>query len=95
MHVFCVLVEVARRQVHAATGRILFFTTNSSPKFITLLYHYLSKCRRFDESLKSRDPSWGVRNLEDVLEAARENGLVHQETIEMPVNNLSVILKKV
>ena len=50
--------------------------------------------RSFDQSLKSRNPDWGVRNLEDVLLAAEENGLVHKETIEMPANNLSVILQK-
>lgn len=49
---------------------------------------------RFDESLKSRDPGWGVRDLETVLVAAEKNGLVHKETIEMPANNLSIILQK-
>lgn len=48
----------------------------------------------FDHSLQSRDPSWGVRNLEDVLGAAKKAGLDHVETIEMPANNLSVILQK-
>lgn len=48
----------------------------------------------FDQSLQSRDPSWGVRNLEDVLEAAKKAGLAHVETIDMPANNLSVILQK-
>ncbi|CAB9497951.1 Methyltransferase-like 26 [Seminavis robusta] len=49
---------------------------------------------RFDMSLRSRDPSWGVRNLEDVFAAAEKCGLEHVETIEMPANNLSVILRK-
>lgn len=51
-------------------------------------------CRNFDASLKSRDPSWGVRNLEDVIAAAESIGLEHKETVEMPANNLSVIFQK-
>ena len=31
--------------------------------------------QNFDASLKSRDPGWGVRNLEDVESQAKENGL--------------------
>jgi len=45
----------------------------------------------FDMSLKSRDPSWGVRNLEDVVKLAQEQGLNLVKRIEMPANNLSVI----
>mmetsp|Transcript_21877 Transcript_21877/g.24233 ORF Transcript_21877/g.24233 Transcript_21877/m.24233 type:complete len:93 (+) Transcript_21877:1-279(+) len=47
-----------------------------------------------DISLKSRDPSWGVRNLEDVVKLAEESGLHLVERIEMPANNLSVIYQK-
>ena len=46
---------------------------------------------RFDQSLRTRDPSWGVRNLEDVCAVAEENGLEFVEKIEMPANNLSVV----
>ena len=40
------------------------------------------------------DASYGVRHLEEVVEAAEANGLGLVETIEMPANNLSVILRK-
>jgi hypothetical protein len=50
--------------------------------------------RNFDQSLKSRDPSWGVRDLEAVCEAADEQGLELVETIEMPANNLSLLFRK-
>jgi hypothetical protein len=46
----------------------------------------------FDRSLQSRNPEWGVRNLEDVLEVAANNNLQLQEIVTMPANNLSVIL---
>lgn len=48
----------------------------------------------FDEMLKARDPSWGVRHLEDVITAAAEHGLDWQEAIAMPANNLSVIFRR-
>ena len=53
------------------------------------------KNRRFDESLRSRDPSWGLRNLEDVIEVAKKEGLEFEKKVEMPANNLSVLFRKV
>ena len=48
----------------------------------------------FDASLKSRDPSWGVRDLDDVEREAAARGLRLAEVVEMPANNLSVIFRK-
>ncbi len=48
----------------------------------------------FDESLKARDPTWGIRNLEDVVDCADSAGLDHVETVEMPANNLSVVYRR-
>ncbi len=47
----------------------------------------------FDESLKSRDPAWGVRELNDVVALADRYGFEHSETVEMPANNLSVVFQ--
>lgn len=49
---------------------------------------------RFDESLKSRDASWGVRDLEELRGLARANGLVSRDPLEMPANNLLVVWDK-
>ena len=49
---------------------------------------------RFDEILKSRHPSWGLRNLADVVSAALDAELKLDRTVEMPANNLSVIFRK-
>eukprot|EP00568_Trieres_chinensis_P009756 CAMPEP_0183310042 /NCGR_PEP_ID=MMETSP0160_2-20130417/28511_1 /TAXON_ID=2839 ORGANISM="Odontella Sinensis, Strain Grunow 1884" /NCGR_SAMPLE_ID=MMETSP0160_2 /ASSEMBLY_ACC=CAM_ASM_000250 /LENGTH=81 /DNA_ID=CAMNT_0025474185 /DNA_START=1 /DNA_END=246 /DNA_ORIENTATION=+ len=49
---------------------------------------------RFDLSLRMRDPSWGVRDIEEVTKVAKENGLELWRTVEMPANNLSVIFRK-
>lgn len=48
----------------------------------------------FDESLKARDPEWGVRRLEDVVAEAEANGLALESVTPMPANNLSVVLRK-
>ncbi len=56
--------------------------------------HTAPSNQRFDESLKARDPRWGVRDLVDVSDAARDVGLHRREVVEMPANNLSVIFRK-
>lgn len=49
---------------------------------------------KFDNMLKSRDSRWGVRDLEDVIEVAKKEGLTFDSYIEMPANNLSVLFRK-
>jgi cyclopropane fatty-acyl-phospholipid synthase-like methyltransferase len=48
----------------------------------------------FDESLRQRDPAWGLRLLEDVVELAGEQGLALDSVNEMPANNLTVVLRR-
>ena len=48
----------------------------------------------FNESLKSRDPAWGIRDLGDVTALAAGHGLVFAERIAMPANNLTVAFEK-
>lgn len=48
----------------------------------------------FDADLRARDPSWGVRDLGEVMALARRYGLVHQETVTMPANNRSVVFRR-
>mgnify|MGYP001187994666 CR=1 FL=1 len=47
----------------------------------------------FDQSLKSRNPLWGLRHLDRVENIANQNGFVQEKVIEMPANNLSVIYR--
>lgn len=47
----------------------------------------------FDQSLKSRNPAWGVRDLQDVTAAARQAGLERHAIFEMPANNLTVVFR--
>ncbi|NJK49629.1 DUF938 domain-containing protein [Candidatus Gracilibacteria bacterium] len=48
----------------------------------------------FDESLRAQNPEWGVRNLEDVIEVANNQGLNLLEIVQMPANNLSVVFQR-
>lgn len=49
----------------------------------------------FDESLRARDPSWGLRHLEEVEAAAQQHGFVAPEVFEMPANNLTLWFRKI
>jgi len=48
----------------------------------------------FDADLRSRNPEWGVRDLEAVEAVARGHGFTLEEAIAMPANNFSVVFRK-
>lgn len=48
----------------------------------------------FDAWLKARNAEWGVRDLEDVQAEAAKHGLVLEEVVPMPANNLSVVFRR-
>ncbi len=48
----------------------------------------------FDESLRAHNPAWGLRDVEAVAELAGGHGLTLGEIVEMPANNLSLILTR-
>lgn len=48
----------------------------------------------FSETLRARDPAWGVRDLDrDLVPIAQANRLMLQHVIAMPANNYSVIFQ--
>ena len=49
----------------------------------------------FHESLRARDPSWGLRALEDVVSEARSNGLRLTHRAALPANNLGLLFRSV
>jgi SAM-dependent methyltransferase len=49
---------------------------------------------QFDRSLKSRDPSWGVRDVEDLKDLAREHDLGLVRSIAMPANNHILVWRR-
>jgi SAM-dependent methyltransferase len=48
----------------------------------------------FDLDLRGRDPAWGVRDLEAVVEAARERHLALVERVPMPANNQTLVFQR-
>ncbi len=56
--------------------------------------HTAESNRTFDESLKARNPEWGVRDLNDVIALAARAGLVFVERTAMPANNQTVIFAR-
>jgi SAM-dependent methyltransferase len=47
----------------------------------------------FDESLKARNPEWGLRELGDVDRLAAEWGLGRVQRVAMPANNLMLVYR--
>ncbi|KAG0046804.1 hypothetical protein BGZ83_008019 [Gryganskiella cystojenkinii] len=52
--------------------------------------------REFDQTLRSRDPSWGVRDMEAIkaVAADKEVGLRLEKIIDMPSNNYLLVFQK-
>jgi SAM-dependent methyltransferase len=48
----------------------------------------------FDASLRARNPSWGVRDVDDVAAVAKRHGLHLHDTAPMPANNLSLVFRR-
>ncbi len=48
----------------------------------------------FDDSLRQRDASWGVRDLDDLTRLAAAHDLALSQTFTMPANNLSVVFRR-
>lgn len=49
----------------------------------------------FDQSLKARDPDWGLRERDAVSAAARTEGLALTLRVEMPANNIMLLFRAV
>ena len=50
--------------------------------------------RNFDLSLKSRDPGWGIRDVDDLKKEAEKNGIELEDVHEMPANNKLLVWRK-
>jgi len=48
----------------------------------------------FDQSLRARDPRWGVRDVDDLTAAAAGHGLRLVDTVAMPANNHSLVFRR-
>ena len=48
----------------------------------------------FDQDLRSRNPEWGLRDLEAVTSEAESCGFILDQVVSMPANNLSITYRK-
>ena len=48
----------------------------------------------FDTSLRSRNPLWGVRDMEEVIAVANDARLDFQEAVSMPANNFTLVFRR-
>mgnify|MGYP002725656853 CR=1 FL=1 len=48
----------------------------------------------FDQSLKSQDPAWGIRDLDEVTATAEKEGLRRTEIVDMPANNMMLVFHR-
>lgn len=48
----------------------------------------------FDADLRSRNPAWGIRLLEDLVSSAEQFGLAMTSVVTMPSNNLCVVFTR-
>ena len=48
----------------------------------------------FDADLRSRDPQWGLRRVDDFADAAAACGLMLEDIRPMPANNLMLLLRR-
>ncbi|MET0443674.1 MAG: DUF938 domain-containing protein [Pseudorhodoplanes sp.] len=56
-------------------------------------HHTASSNEAFDQSLRARDPEWGVRDITDVRTVAEEHGMMLVEIEPMPSNNMTLIFE--
>jgi Protein of unknown function (DUF938) len=57
--------------------------------------HIAQSNAAFDASLRSQNPEWGVRDLEEITAVAQSHNLALQKVYPMPANNLSVVFQVV
>jgi SAM-dependent methyltransferase len=56
--------------------------------------HTAASNEAFDAQLRAKDPAWGLRDLEAVVELADRAGFELAKVVDMPANNLSLVLSK-
>lgn len=56
--------------------------------------HTAASNAAFDEDLKRRDKSWGIRDVDELVLEAAPHGFELSEVVAMPANNLSLVFVK-
>ena len=53
--------------------------------------HTAQSNEAFDQSLRSRNARWGVRDIDDLSELGGQTGFALQERVGMPANNMTLV----
>ncbi len=56
--------------------------------------HTAASNAAFDADLRARDPSWGIRDLDEISALASRHEITGPERIAMPANNLSAVFRR-
>jgi hypothetical protein len=56
--------------------------------------HTAESNAHFDQSLRERNPEWGVRDVDALEQVALAHGLFLTETFQMPANNLLLVWRR-
>ncbi len=80
---------------------IALFTHAAPTQYIILYGPFMNQGKHnsqgnahFDVSLRSRDPRWGIRDLQDLIPLAAKSGFVLHKQCPMPANNFTLIWKR-
>lgn len=57
--------------------------------------HTAPSNEEFERWLLAQDPTYGVRDLEELIARGAEVGLRHERTIPMPANNFTIVFRRV
>ena len=96
----CNMIHIAPWE--AAVGLVAGAARVLSPGGLFFLYgpyrqggrHTAPSNEAFDADLKLRNPAWGVRDIEAVIDLAGAQGFSTPEIVEMPANNLSLLFNR-
>lgn len=82
------LIEGAAKRLDDGGMLILYgpFTINDT--------HTAPSNEAFDESLKSRNPDWGIRDVSAIQQVAQRHGLELAGITQMPANNMTLVLRR-
>lgn len=96
----CNMIHIAPWE--AAVGLVAGAARVLSPGGLFYLYgpyrqggrHTAPSNEAFDADLKRRNPAWGVRDIEAVIDLTGAQGFSTPEIVQMPANNLSLLFNR-